>query len=228
MHTKKPSYARGISDEGIELTESTTATRCAAPPKIEDWQLRQRSRQLGRELRRPTFAPSPSFPQIHDTSRRFDPPRDLFDEPPVAVTPTVLPVARRDTGRQVLSWLIVIVGAGALSGGVGLIAWSLSTARSEFWNLALGLTLGGQGTLILGLLVIVSRLWRNSRYASGKLQDVYVRLGELQRTAEALSANRGGAPAFYADLARGAPPQMLLANLKGQIDQLARRFGGGI
>jgi hypothetical protein len=34
----------------------------------------------------------------------------------------------------------------------------------------------------------------------------------------------GGAPAFYAELVRGASPQMLLTNLKGQLDQLATRL----
>ena len=97
-----------------------------------------------------------------------------------------------------------------------------------YWNLAIGLTLGGQGTLIFGLVLVVSRLWRNSRYATGKLQDVHARLGQLQHTADALTAMRsGGAPAFYADLVRGASPQVLLANLKGQLDQLASRIGNG-
>lgn len=92
----------------------------------------------------------------------------------------------------------------------------------------MGLTLGGQGTLILGLVLVVSRLWRSSRYAGGKLQEVHARLAQLQHTADALTAMRsGGAPAFYADLVRGASPQMLLTNLKGQLDQLATRLGSG-
>ncbi len=32
----------------------------------------------------------------------------------------------------------------------------------RYWNLALGLTLGGQGTLILGLVLVISRLWRTA------------------------------------------------------------------
>jgi hypothetical protein len=119
-----------------------------------------------------------------------------------------------------------MTGLAALCGGVGGFAWSIVNERGEYWNACLALTLGGQGALIFGLVLAVSRLWRSSRFAAGKLQDVHARLGELQRAAEALAANRGGAPAFYADLARGAPPQMLLANLKGQVDQLAARFGG--
>ena len=123
--------------------------------------------------------------------------------------------------------LFVLVGLVALCGGLGGVGWSLFHEDYRYWNASLGLTLAGQGGLIFGLVLVVTRLWRSSRYASNKLLDVHARLGELQRTAEALAANRGGAPAFYADLASGAPPQMLLSNLRGQIDQLATRFGAG-
>jgi hypothetical protein len=55
---------------------------------------------------------------------------------------------------------------------------------------------------------------------------MHARLSELQHTADALTAIRsGGAPAFYAELVRSASPQMLLSNLKGQLDQLATRLG---
>ena len=84
----------------------------------------------------------------------------------------------------------------------------------------------GQGLLIFGLVLIAARLWRNSRYASSKLIDVHSQLGQLQHTADALTTMRSGAPAFYAELVRGASPQMLLANLKGQLDQLATRISG--
>jgi hypothetical protein len=110
------------------------------------------------------------------------------------------------------------------------ISWSLSAHTVVNWNLALELALGGQGLLIFGLILVVSRLWRHSRYAAGKLQDVHARLGQLQHTAEVLTTMRagGGAPAFYAELARGANPHMLLTNLKGQLDQLATRLSGSV
>jgi hypothetical protein len=124
--------------------------------------------------------------------------------------------------------LVVAAGTIALVAGVGLIGWCLSTNLMIYWDLALGLALGGQGGLILGLVLVVSRLWRNSRHAVSKLHEVHARLGQLQHTADALAATRpGGAPAFYADLVRGASPQMLLSNLKGQLDQLASQLGGG-
>ena len=133
---------------------------------------------------------------------------------------------RRPEGSQIVAWLIVIVGMLALAGGIGLIGWSISTGRMLYWNVALGLALGGQGTLILGLVLVISRLWRSSRYAAAKLQEVYARIGQLQQSTETLATmHSGGAPAFYADLVRGASPHVMLANLKGQVDQLASRVG---
>jgi hypothetical protein len=128
-----------------------------------------------------------------------------------------------------MAWLIVFAGVLTLIGGLGLLGWSLSIHDTTFWELALGLTLGGQGLLIFGLVLAITRLWRSSRYAANKLQDVHVQLGQLQHTADSLLAkNSAGAPAFYADLVRGASPQVLLANLKGQVDQLATRLGSGL
>jgi hypothetical protein len=225
MRIGRPSPRSGICDGGLALDEPATAR--ASRPKLDDWHTREQARKLGRELRRATVAPSPPFEKLPTNPRRLEPPADLFDASSSEfVTPTSIRTPRRSQGGQVIAWLIVMAGALALCGGVGAIAWCQSTGRGEFWNASLGLTLAGQGVLILGLVLVTIRLWRNSRFATGKLQDVHTRLGQLQRTAEGLGANRGGSPAFYADLARGAPPQILLTNLKGQIDQLATRLGG--
>ncbi len=237
----KPPHAAAICDDGLALDEPAAATAAATLPRVDDWSVRQRLRYLDRELRRPSVAVGAgavpnNFPQ---GPRRFDPPQFSLEElaqaavvnftPPTDYAATrAAAQSRRSGGGQIFAWLTVFAGALILAGGIGLVAWSLSTTQMLYWNLAIGLTLGGQGLLIFGLVLAVSRLWRNSRYASGKLQDVHTRLGQLQNTADALAATRsGGAPAFYADLVRGASPQVMLANLKGQIDQLTSRIGNG-
>jgi hypothetical protein len=234
--TGQPAHAASICDDGIELDEPAAAMAAAAPPlRGDDWSSRQRARNLARELRRPHFATTQSKPR--GAAYRFDPPQHLFAELRQIEAPGVvggfphqLASNRRPRGaegQQITAWLIVAIGAIGLAAGIGLVAWSLNTGRMMHWNLALGLTLGGQGTLILGLVLAVSRLWRSSRYAAQRLQDVHVRLAQLQHTADALTATRaGGAPAFYADLVRGASPHVMLANLKGQVDQLATRLSG--
>jgi hypothetical protein len=233
MQTRKSQQAARVCDDGLPLDEPATASvATVAPFRNDHWS--QHVRHLNRELRRPT--PSRGL-SAHDplSRRRLDPPQDLFTQiqsatspdapigPPPVVAPA--PLARSEV-TQIVAWLIVVAGSLALAAGIAGIAWSLSTEQLRYWNVALAVTLGGQGTLILGLVLVASRLWRNSRYATSKLHDVQSRLIHLQSTADALVASRSGsAPAFYADLVRGSSPQVLLANLKGQLDQLATRVG---
>jgi len=236
--SQRPPIASCVSDEGIALDEQPLPSKAAAAPfRKDDWSARQRVRSLARELKRPGIIPRPSTPIIESGRHRFEPPQDLFAAVEAATSPSAAPAmprhpasapqsSRRAEGSQIIAWLIVMLGVLALAAGVAQIAWSFSANAVVNWNLALGLALGGQGLLIFGLILVVSRLWRHSRYAAGKLQDVHARLGQLQHTAEVLTTMRagGGAPAFYAELARGANPHMLLTNLKGQLDQLATRL----
>jgi hypothetical protein len=243
MQKRKPPHATQICDEGLALDEpmataSGTATK-AAPLRPDDWAARQRVRTVVRELRRPSPAIHASTNRFTSDRLRFEPPHDLFGQIEQATTPSIatstlqptlsaLSHHSRSDGSQIVAWLVVVAGVLALAGGVSLIAWSLSTKQMQYWNAALGLTQGGQGALILGLVLVISRLWRSSRFTAAKLQDVHARLGQVQQAADSLAATRaGGAPAFYADLVRGASPHVLLANLKGQVDQLATRVSSG-
>ncbi|MEX2317200.1 MAG: hypothetical protein WD669_08610 [Pirellulales bacterium] len=196
MRAKKPTHATGICDGGIALDTPVTAAACAAPPKLDDWKTRQRARLLSRELRRPTATASQPFEQMPRNPRRFDPPTDLLDNSASSPPATAETPVHHSSGSQLVSWMIVVFGVLTLASGLGAIAWSLAADRGDLWNQALGLTLAGQGMLIFGLVLVVSRLWRSSRYASGKLQVVHRRLGQLQRTAEGLGSNRGGAATF--------------------------------
>jgi hypothetical protein len=241
VQKRNSAYTSRICDEGLALDEPAAAqaspqSTAASPFRTDDWAARQRVRTAVRELRRPNPTTSNSPNQFAADRRRFDPPQDLFAQIENATTPTIATLApqsfgidlaqKQNSGSQVVAWLIVTIGVLALTGGVGLIAWSLSTAQMLYWNYAMGLAMAGQGTLIFGLVLVISRLWRSSRYSAAKLQDVHVRLGQLQQSSETLAATRtGGAPAFYADLVRGASPHVMLANLKGQVDQLATRVG---
>jgi hypothetical protein len=226
-----------ICDDGIALDDPVAAEAAAKPPRFDGWPSAQQVRQLSRELRRSSIATPTASSPFPPIGRRLDPPQHLASELPLTTAPVVAPAIshvatsgalkpRRSRAGQIFAWLVVAAGFVVLAGGLSLIAWSLINERFVYWNLAIGLTLGGQGTLIFGLVLVVMQLWRNSRYATGKLHEVHARLGQVQQTADVLATMRsGGAPAFYTDLVRGASPQVLLANLKGQLDQLAARVG---
>jgi hypothetical protein len=240
VQKRKSAYAARISDEGLALDDPTTAAAkatasTAAPFRTDDWAARQRVRTAVRELRRPN--PTAANPTIAADRRRFDPPLDLFSQLDQATTPTIATAASQSfapelasrqtsNGGQVIAWIVVIFGLLGLVGGIGLIAWSLSSAQMLYWNYAIGLAMASQGMLIFGLVLVISRLWRSSRQSATKLHEVHARLGQLQQTSETIAATRSaGAPAFYADLVRSASPHVMLANLKGQVDQLATRVG---
>ncbi len=225
-----PPHAVGISEAGIALDDEVALEVVDSRPPLvaDDWQLRRRTRELGRKLRHDTAGPQ----------RRVDSPQNLFaDLAEQTASPIIdpgsynrpTPTANSPSPEfgQFVAWFVTFIGFTTLATGLGTIAWSIAHGGSDYWDHALALTLAGQGVLIFGLVLVVTRLWRNSRYASHKLQDVHADLGQLQRTADALTAMRsGGAPAFYAELVRGASPQMLLTNLRGQLDQLATRLNG--
>jgi hypothetical protein len=234
--TDAKKMAAAICDVVIALDETEIIAPAPVPPiRTDDYAARRHARALDRKLR-PALHMHAATGFTPHTARRFDPPQNMFDHlehvttpavsaPPNSTSATALR-PRSNAGSQAFAWLVVFASIVVLATGIGLIGWSLSSNQMIYWNLAIGLALGGQGGLIFGLVLVVSRLWRNSRYATHRLQEVHARLGELQHTADTLTAMRsGGAPQFYADLARGASPQMLLTNLKGQLDQLSSRLG---
>jgi hypothetical protein len=106
-----------------------------------------------------------------------------------------------------------------------MLAWSLAAPEPALWNWGIGITLAGQSIMVAALIQLLASLWNQSRHATGRLVAVQNELAELQRTADTLlSARTTSAASFYADVARQANPQLLLVNLKGQLEELAARL----
>lgn len=140
-------------------------------------------------------------------------------------TPRVAPQPAGTARGQLIAWFMASFGASLLGLGIGLGVWSLFGDRPTLWNPALAAAIGGQGLLIVGLLQLLASLWNAARLASGKLSLMHDELRRLRRTAEAEAGRRhASAAAFYADLTRDAPPEMLVGNLRGQLDRLASRL----
>ena len=92
------------------------------------------------------------------------------------------------------------------------------------WRIGLPLMLGGQIVLLLGLALQIDRLRRESREAAARLGNVHQRLDDL-KVATLLGTSHGpGATTFYSHFAGGASPQLLLSDLKSQLDLLALRI----
>jgi len=121
-----------------------------------------------------------------------------------------------------LVWAALSLGTMTFVCGGILLGWSIYADRSELWDLGMPIALCGQIALLIGLILQLDRLWHDSRQAADKLDDVDEQLHELKATTTMLGTTHGpSAGAFYTHLANGAGPELLLSDLKGQLDLLA-------
>jgi hypothetical protein len=126
----------------------------------------------------------------------------------------------------VLIWAALSLGTAALVCGGMLLGWSLIAGRIELWKIGLPIAAGGQIALLIGLVLQLDRLWHDNHHTASKLDEVDEKLHDLKTTATLLGTVHGpSSTAFYTHLAGGANPQLLLSDLKGQLDILAMRIG---
>jgi hypothetical protein len=129
---------------------------------------------------------------------------------------------RGDVGSTLLAWSLMSLGLMSFVCGAVLVGWSIVDDRPELWSFGLPIGAAGQVGLLLGLVLQLERVWQNSRYAVRKLDQVDSQLNNLERTTNLLGMTHSSASqAFYAHMADQSNPQLLLADLKGQLDLLA-------
>jgi hypothetical protein len=76
------------------------------------------------------------------------------------------------------------------------------------------LALVGQAGLILGLILQLDGLWHSSRKTAAAITELDDELKNVRQATTLLSTSRSS----------GAGPQLLLADLKGQLDLLAQQM----
>jgi len=226
-----------VDNVDAETLESQSAPSVVVEPwRVADVMTEdddQRLRHIGRSLR---------SAQSQANAQRTVSPTFRIDRPDGISTPMVssapdaadAPVVREPSARplrdvtrpgQASAWIAALTGAVVLGAGVGLLGWSLLDGRAELWNWGVAGTLTGQGLIIVGLVQLLANLWTNSRDTTHRIVALHYELRRLQRTADSIAGMRSASPgSFYADLSRGASPQVLMANLKGQVEELQTRL----
>lgn len=126
---------------------------------------------------------------------------------------------------SLVTWTALSFGMMALACGGVLLGWSVLGARQELWAIGLPIALAGQVLLLIGFVLQIDRLRLDNRDTASKLHAVDERLDDLKSTTSLLgSTHSPPAASFYAHFAAGASPQILLSDLKGQLDLLAVRI----
>jgi hypothetical protein len=187
------------------------------PPALDDWNLDADLAAVTRMMRTLRIdAPNARLPH-EPTAARATSPRVA----PAAVKRTVATPRR----GQLFAWPALMLGMMAFTCGGVLLGWSFATGRGDLWTYGMPAVLAGQGLLVLGLVLQLEGLWQSNRDTSDTLDTLDRELAEL-RHATTLLTSTHSAPgqSFYAHVAEGASPHLLLADVKGQLDVIAMRM----
>ena len=160
-----------------------------------------------------------SYPQTN-SSAKF-----RFDGPHVRTAPSRRFTSEPKPLTGFIAWTLISIGLTAAVFGGALLIWAIWDGRSDLWPLGVPCALGGQAVLVLGLLLQLESLWRSNRATSVALEEVQERLIEVEQTVRSPATGAADPHAFYPQLASGASTESLIADLRGQIEHLARRVG---
>jgi hypothetical protein len=214
---KQPSRSGNLSLE----------TLLSDPPLLDDdWQLTAELRGVDRlvdRLRRVTAEPAHQSPSA-------GPHLSLGGVPiPSAMgrlqsSGDALPSPRRQKNNLV-AWTLLSLGLATFVCGAVLLGWSFLENRADLWSIGMPLTLAGQAGLLVGLVLQLEGLWQSNRHTEATLTDLDGKLSQLRHATTMLSTTHSSpAQSFYVHMAEGASPQLLLADLKGQIDLLSQQM----
>jgi hypothetical protein len=202
----------------------------AQPPLDDDWEMQQQLQHIDRILNRNQDRTGRPQPERDGAFARLDPPHELPGAghlPAAAETAAPVPAKKQSAGPAdaVLAaavWLALSLGITALMCGGILLGGSVLGGRAELWSIGMPIAVVGQIALVLGLILQLDRIWHNHLSTAEKLSDVGRQIHDLKAATAMLGTTHcSPASAFYAHYSGGANPQMLLADLKGQLDLLA-------
>lgn len=150
---------------------------------------------------------------------------------PSASPPGPRPPSPRRYGRVArerfgfLLWSLVSFGLMAFVFGGVLLGWGYITDRDDLWRLGLPVALAGQAAMVLGVVLQMEGLWQRTRATRHTLGELDHQLYELRQTTNILTTTRTDGPQpISSHLSQAANPNVLLADLKGQLDALAYRL----
>jgi len=204
----------------------------ANPPwDFDDWELEDELQSVDRLMDRLTNQ------GVIDRRLRFDAAesRPLTSRGPAeAPAPTTAsaplaspkpPRRKKSAFSSFMAWSVLSLSLMTFACGAVLLGWSAFTHRPELWTVGLPLALLGQAGLVVGLVLQFDHLWRTNKENSSTLEEIDDQLDDLRRSAALMhTAHNTPSQSFYTHLAHGAEAELLLADLKGQMDLLAQRL----
>lgn len=131
------------------------------------------------------------------------------------------PDARRKHASP-MTWALLSFGIATLMCGGVLMGWSFLGARTELWTVGTPLALMGQAMILIGLVLQMDIIWQSSRDTSITLEEIDDQISDLRQT-KWQQPYHGETGTKYFHPAQEPSPQMLIADLKGQLEKLSVR-----
>lgn len=222
------SEPEGVADSEPESIPLDTAAE--QPPSFDAWELDEELRHIQRILAlEETAAAAARSPM--DFFTRLDPAHHAA--PSWGGERTQRFAQRQDPEAVAVGWLsalisiVLSVGLMAFAFGGVLLVWSFVTSRQDLWTFGMPIAMGGQIVLLMGFILQMDRLWHDNRSTAAKLEHVDERLDDLRSTADLMGrSHRTPAPNCYGGpMAGSLDSQLMLADLKSQLDLLALKMG---
>ncbi len=222
----KPKASTYDAKESVEVDVPLVDPRLA-PPTLDDWSLDADLAAVTRLMQslklEHAYVPQPPPPPAEKHSSRRDSYHDLHA--PQLLAGPHFRAARSPKRSNWLTWPALMTGMMGFTCGAVLLTWSFLTGRGDLWAYGMPTILAGQALLVLGLVLQLEGLWQNNRETRDSLRDLDKELAELRHATTLLTSSQSGAgQSFYAHMAEGASPNLLLADVKGQLDLLAARL----
>lgn len=212
-------------DCGVELDVAAVSRQ--PPVDLGDWEVTDRLRRIERLLAKQVAADAsahgnrPShlrvdIPQVrHSVTHRRKADQTTGGSPAVGSSPALgLWAALMFVLAGSLTWLL---GAAADAGVPTVAAFANA-------GLAIPLQTAGICLLLAGTFSAVAQGVSASRRVARRLDSLETVADDLLATSHRVGMSASSA--FYANLAHGASPRLLLADIKGQVDQLSVRTVG--
>ena len=226
--TSEPEPSASARQDGAKAGPASTAAR--QPPHYDGWEIDEQLRHARRVLGSATIPRKPSDQTADEPKFRLDAgheipsPHTKRDRRTQKKKRRVAQPQQRAPGDRLLSflaWMTLSLGTSAFVCGVALMAWSMNTGRQELWTIGTPIVFAGQIGLVMGLVLQLDRVWRDSRWTTTKMKAVDDQLHDLKMATTLLNTSHGPSSTFYAHWAGGAGPEILLGDLKNQLDLLA-------
>jgi hypothetical protein len=235
-----------LRDSVTFAAKTSTATDCDAdnagvagtaaqrPPIYDGWEIDEQLRHFRRILGPPQVAWEQRHPASAQPKFRLDaghglpgPHRKRARKSPKKTRRAAARVKLRAPGDGFLSflaWMSLSLGTMGSTCGLALLGQSISAGRQDLWSIGGPIALAGQIALVLGLLLQLDRIWRGNRWASAAGGMVDEQSDAPTTAADSTGPPYGSTSAFYTHWSGGAGPEILLGDLKSQLDLLSAKL----